>query len=165
MNWRPIFHHYEASFNKQLLTVPSSENEAQNHSKVHHKLPSQAIGSILRKDGSFVLGVFTILAHKKLSARYQVVSTSRSLDKIYHRLKIVICGCKRSQIDVRLALKHQQATLASVAHLVGFHPLPHYHQSARKRLNGWKNWEEPCFIWRASWPVAISEHIVMTYTH
>ena len=106
----------------------------------------------LRKDGSFVLGVFTILAHKKLSARYQVVSTSRSLDKIYHRLKIVICGCKRSQIDVSLALKHQQATLASVAHLVGFHPLPHYHQSARKRLNGWKDWEEPCFIWRASWP-------------
>ena len=38
MKWRPIFHHYEPSFNKQLWTVPPSENEAQSHSKVHHEL-------------------------------------------------------------------------------------------------------------------------------
>ena len=92
---------------------------------------SQAIGT-LRKHGSLLPGVFTISAvicerqsdqTKQVSARYEVVSKSRFLDYIYHGWKIVICGCKRSQIDVSLAsipwqsclLKHQHATLASVA--------------------------------------------------
>ena len=40
----------------------------------------------------------------------------------------------------------------------------HYHQSVRKRLDGWKDWEEP-FLDHMARQLSISEHIVMTYTH
>ena len=119
----------------------------------------------LRRDGSFVLGVFTILAHKKLSARYQVVSTSRSLHKIYHRLKIVICGCKRSQIDASLALKHQQGTgntghCRSPCRVPSTAPLP----SVGKEKAQWMEGLGGTLLHMAC-QLAISEHIVMTYTH
>ena len=54
---------------------------------------------------------------KQVRARYQAVSKSRFLDYIYHRLKIVLCGCERSQIDVSLALKHQQFFLCEMVNI------------------------------------------------
>ena len=50
-----------------------------------------------------------------MSARNEVVSKSRFLDKIFHRWKIVTCECNRSQIDASLALNGQQTMLARVA--------------------------------------------------
>ena len=53
--------------------------------------------------------------NKQVNARNEVVSKYRFLEKILHRRRIVICKCKRSQIDASLALKGQQTTLARVA--------------------------------------------------